>query len=94
MARPSVAATRLRISACLSALAASNSSLVAPVEIGDGAYIGSGSVITKTVEADALALRLQLHNSKSHQSALPPGAQARKIFDAAEQAFEAALSQD
>ncbi len=37
-------------------------------------------------KADALALRLQLHNSKSHQSALPPGAQARKIFDAAEQA--------
>jgi bifunctional UDP-N-acetylglucosamine pyrophosphorylase/glucosamine-1-phosphate N-acetyltransferase len=34
----------------------SNSSLVAPVKIGDGAYIGSGSVITKTVSADALAL--------------------------------------
>ncbi len=34
----------------------SNSSLVAPLKIGDGAYIGSGSVITKNVEADALAL--------------------------------------
>jgi bifunctional UDP-N-acetylglucosamine pyrophosphorylase/glucosamine-1-phosphate N-acetyltransferase len=34
----------------------SNASLVAPVKIGDGAYIGSGSVITSTVEADALAL--------------------------------------
>jgi bifunctional UDP-N-acetylglucosamine pyrophosphorylase / glucosamine-1-phosphate N-acetyltransferase len=34
----------------------SNSSLVAPVKIGDGAYIGSGSVITRNVEADALAL--------------------------------------
>jgi bifunctional UDP-N-acetylglucosamine pyrophosphorylase/glucosamine-1-phosphate N-acetyltransferase len=33
-----------------------NSSLVAPVTIGDGAYIGSGSVITKDVPADALAL--------------------------------------
>jgi len=33
-----------------------NSSLVAPVTIGDGAYIGSGSVITKNVPADALAL--------------------------------------
>ena len=33
-----------------------NSSLVAPVKIGDGAYIGSGSVITKDVPADALAL--------------------------------------
>ena len=34
----------------------SNSSLVAPVKIGDGAYIGSGSVITKNVEPDALAI--------------------------------------
>jgi len=34
----------------------SNSSLVAPVSIGDGAYIASGSVITRNVEADALAL--------------------------------------
>jgi bifunctional UDP-N-acetylglucosamine pyrophosphorylase/glucosamine-1-phosphate N-acetyltransferase len=34
----------------------SNSSLVAPIKIGDGAYIGSGSVITRNVEPDALAL--------------------------------------
>lgn len=34
----------------------SNSSLVAPVKIGEGAYIGSGSVISKDVEPDALAL--------------------------------------
>jgi len=34
----------------------SNSSLVAPVKIGDGAYTGSGSVITKDVPADALAV--------------------------------------
>jgi bifunctional UDP-N-acetylglucosamine pyrophosphorylase/glucosamine-1-phosphate N-acetyltransferase len=34
----------------------SNSSLVAPLKIGKGAYIGSGSVITKNVAADALAL--------------------------------------
>jgi bifunctional UDP-N-acetylglucosamine pyrophosphorylase/glucosamine-1-phosphate N-acetyltransferase len=33
----------------------SNSALVAPVKIGDRAYIGSGSVITKDVPADALA---------------------------------------
>ncbi len=33
-----------------------NSSLVAPVKIGDGAYIGSGSVITDDVPADALAI--------------------------------------
>ncbi|NDA47557.1 MAG: bifunctional UDP-N-acetylglucosamine diphosphorylase/glucosamine-1-phosphate N-acetyltransferase GlmU, partial [Alphaproteobacteria bacterium] len=34
----------------------SNSALVAPVTIGDGAYIGSGSVVTENVEPDALAL--------------------------------------
>jgi bifunctional UDP-N-acetylglucosamine pyrophosphorylase/glucosamine-1-phosphate N-acetyltransferase len=34
----------------------SNASLVAPVKIGDGAYTGSGSVITKDVPADALVL--------------------------------------
>jgi bifunctional UDP-N-acetylglucosamine pyrophosphorylase/glucosamine-1-phosphate N-acetyltransferase len=34
----------------------SNSALVAPIKIGDGAYIGSGSVITQNVPADALAL--------------------------------------
>ncbi len=34
----------------------SNSSLVAPVEVGDGAYVGSGSVITGDVPVDALAL--------------------------------------
>ncbi len=34
----------------------SNSSLVAPVRIGDDAYVGSGSVITKDVPNDALAV--------------------------------------
>jgi bifunctional UDP-N-acetylglucosamine pyrophosphorylase/glucosamine-1-phosphate N-acetyltransferase len=34
----------------------SNSALVAPVTIGDGAFVGSGSVITEDVPADALAL--------------------------------------
>ncbi|MCC6776169.1 MAG: bifunctional UDP-N-acetylglucosamine diphosphorylase/glucosamine-1-phosphate N-acetyltransferase GlmU [Hyphomicrobiales bacterium] len=34
----------------------SNSALVAPVKIGDGAYIGSGSVITHDVPPDALAV--------------------------------------
>ena len=34
----------------------SNSTLVAPIEIGDDAYIGAGSVITDPVPADALAL--------------------------------------
>jgi bifunctional UDP-N-acetylglucosamine pyrophosphorylase/glucosamine-1-phosphate N-acetyltransferase len=34
----------------------SNSSLVAPVEIGDGAMVGAGSVITEAVPADSLAI--------------------------------------
>ncbi len=34
----------------------SNSALVAPIEIGDGAVIGAGSVITKNVEKDDLAV--------------------------------------
>ncbi len=38
------------------AFVGSNSSLVAPVKIGDGAYIGSGSVITKDVPGDAMAV--------------------------------------
>jgi bifunctional UDP-N-acetylglucosamine pyrophosphorylase/glucosamine-1-phosphate N-acetyltransferase len=34
----------------------SNTALVAPVKVGPGAYTGSGSVITKDVAADALAV--------------------------------------
>lgn len=46
----------------------SNSALVAPVEIGNGAVIGAGSVITKTVSPDALAF------SRSPQQELDQGA--------------------
>lgn len=38
------------------AFVGSNSTLVAPVEIGGGSYIGAGSVITDSVPPDALAL--------------------------------------
>jgi bifunctional UDP-N-acetylglucosamine pyrophosphorylase/glucosamine-1-phosphate N-acetyltransferase len=34
----------------------SNSALVAPVKVGDGAYVGTGSVVTENVPDDALAL--------------------------------------
>jgi bifunctional UDP-N-acetylglucosamine pyrophosphorylase/glucosamine-1-phosphate N-acetyltransferase len=34
----------------------SNSTLVAPIEIGEGAYLGAGSVVTDPVPPDALAL--------------------------------------
>lgn len=46
------------------AFVGSNSSLVAPVRIGDGAYTGSGSVITKDVAADALALERSAQTEK------------------------------
>ena len=38
------------------AFVGSNSTLVAPLEIGDGSYIGAGSVITHPVPPDALAI--------------------------------------
>jgi bifunctional UDP-N-acetylglucosamine pyrophosphorylase/glucosamine-1-phosphate N-acetyltransferase len=38
------------------AFVGSNSTIVAPVEIGAGAYLAAGSVITKTVPPDALGL--------------------------------------
>jgi bifunctional UDP-N-acetylglucosamine pyrophosphorylase/glucosamine-1-phosphate N-acetyltransferase len=34
----------------------SDSTLVAPVEVGDGAYVGAGSCITKDVPVDSLAV--------------------------------------
>ena len=38
------------------AFVGSNSTLVAPLEIGDGSYIGAGSVITHAVPPDALSI--------------------------------------
>jgi len=43
----------------------SNSALVAPVRIGDGAIVGAGSVITRDVGADALALVRPLQAEKA-----------------------------
>lgn len=42
----------------------SNSTLVAPLEIADGAFIAAGSVITKNVEPDALAIGRALQVDK------------------------------
>jgi bifunctional UDP-N-acetylglucosamine pyrophosphorylase/glucosamine-1-phosphate N-acetyltransferase len=46
------------------AFVGTNSSLVAPVKIGNGAYIGSGSVITKDVPDDALAVERSPQNNR------------------------------
>ncbi|TGY85041.1 cobaltochelatase subunit CobT, partial [Marinicauda algicola] len=37
-------------------------------------------------KADAIALRLALHDSETHAGALPPGTRGQQIFEAAEQA--------
>jgi bifunctional UDP-N-acetylglucosamine pyrophosphorylase/glucosamine-1-phosphate N-acetyltransferase len=56
-----------------------NSALIAPVEIGKGAYVGSGSVITDNVEPDALALgRGRQVNKPGHAKILRERAEAFK----------------
>ncbi len=42
----------------------SNTALVAPVKVGDGAIIGAGSVVAKDVAADALAVTRAAHTEK------------------------------
>jgi len=51
----------------------SDTSLVAPVRIGDGAYVAAGSVITDNVPADALAI------ARGRQSNKPGWAKARRV---------------
>ena len=53
----------------------SDSTLVAPVEVGDGAYIGAGSCITKDVPAGALAV------GRSRQITKEGWAEARRARD-------------
>ncbi len=50
----------------------SNSTLIAPIEVGSGAYIAAGSVITKAVDPDALAI------GRAHQTAKPGWAKHRR----------------
>ena len=52
----------------------SNATLVAPVEIGDGAYTAAGSVITEAVPADALAV------GRSRQVVKPEWARKRRAL--------------
>jgi bifunctional UDP-N-acetylglucosamine pyrophosphorylase/glucosamine-1-phosphate N-acetyltransferase len=49
-------ATKHRTDIGKGAFIGSNSALVAPVSIGDGAYVATGSVVTQNVPADALAI--------------------------------------
>lgn len=50
----------------------SNSTLVAPVTIGEGAYVAAASIITKDVSPDALAI------GRAHQTEKPGWARRRK----------------
>jgi bifunctional UDP-N-acetylglucosamine pyrophosphorylase/glucosamine-1-phosphate N-acetyltransferase len=66
----------------------SDTALVAPVRVGDGAYVGAGSVITKNVPSDALGLargqqvnKLGWASARRRQLAAdgkPPKSRARK----------------
>jgi bifunctional UDP-N-acetylglucosamine pyrophosphorylase/glucosamine-1-phosphate N-acetyltransferase len=57
----------------------SNSSLVAPVTVGDGAYTASGSVITEDVPADAVAFgRARQENKPGYAPTLRERALAKK----------------
>src|SRR5690606_38199670 len=60
------------------AFVGSNTSLVAPVRIGDGAYIGSGSVITRDVADNALALERSSQIEKPGWAARFRAARQRK----------------
>lgn len=55
----------------------SNATLVAPIDIGGGAYVAAGSVITEAVPEDALAL------GRSRQTNKPEWAAKRKAANAA-----------
>ncbi|MCA9588854.1 MAG: bifunctional UDP-N-acetylglucosamine diphosphorylase/glucosamine-1-phosphate N-acetyltransferase GlmU [Myxococcales bacterium] len=62
----------------------SDSQLVAPVTIGDGAYVGTGTTVTKDVPADALALsRVRQENKEGYAAKL------RARFKAAKEAAAA-----
>jgi bifunctional UDP-N-acetylglucosamine pyrophosphorylase/glucosamine-1-phosphate N-acetyltransferase len=51
----------------------SDSALVAPVRVGDGAYVAAGSIITENVPADALAI------ARGRQVNKPGWAHARRL---------------
>jgi bifunctional UDP-N-acetylglucosamine pyrophosphorylase/glucosamine-1-phosphate N-acetyltransferase len=62
------------------AFVGSNTALVAPVTIGDGAIVGAGSTITKDVNADALSV------ARAPQKSVDGWAKRKRELKAAEKA--------
>ena len=63
----------------------SDSQLVAPVTIGEGAYVGTGTTVTRDVPADALAIgRAKQENKEGYASRLRGRLAAQKAATAAE----------
>lgn len=63
----------------------SDSQLVAPVTIGDGAYVGTGTTVTRDVPADALAIgRAKQENKEGYASRLRGRLKAQKEAAGAE----------
>jgi bifunctional UDP-N-acetylglucosamine pyrophosphorylase/glucosamine-1-phosphate N-acetyltransferase len=60
------------------AFVGSNSSLVAPVSIGDGALVVAGSVITEDVPADAMAFGRARQTTKPGRAAAFRAARAKE----------------
>lgn len=57
----------------------SDSQLVAPVTVGDGAYVGTGTTVTKDVPADALAIgRAKQENKEGYAARLKARLKAEK----------------
>jgi bifunctional UDP-N-acetylglucosamine pyrophosphorylase/glucosamine-1-phosphate N-acetyltransferase len=59
------------------AFVGSNATLVAPVRVGDGAFVAAGSVITDDVAPDALALGRGRQTQKANRAAEMRAARAR-----------------
>ena len=65
----------------------SDSQIVAPVTIGDGAYVGTGTTVTRDVPADALAIgRVKQENKEGYASRLRAKLKAQKEEAAAKKA--------
>ncbi len=58
----------------------SDTTLVAPITVGDGAYIGAGSCITKNVPADALAVAPRPSNDQARLGCRPARAAPGKVI--------------